>query len=195
MRIGADTVALMQEDGPFPADATQAPVDALPDEAIGFLLASRYADFDRLLWVAWNQFGELRPGAERVKAICAFAGSLAQAVDGGGRTAFEVMEAGRAGEEDRTHVAIALCRALNIPARYCSGYLADGGADRFDCWLEVWLDGRWHAVDAETRHRGPRLLVARGRDSLDVAPMTIHGAGVVRSLRVWTGEISARAVA
>lgn len=193
LRIGADTVAVLADEGGLPADAGQAPVEALPDAVVEFLFASRFADFDRLLDLAWARFGALPGGAPRVRAICGFAGALAPGE--GGRSASETIEAGRGDDMARTHVAVALCRALNIPARVCSGYLAEGRVDGFDCWLEVWLGGRWHAVDAADRHRGPRLTVARGRDALDVAPLTIHGPGVVRRRQVWAGEIATLAVA
>lgn len=197
VRIGADTVAVLEDDGRRPPGETpgetgQAGVEALPDETVEYLFASRFADFDRLLDVAWGQFGALPAGMARVEAICRFAGELAPAEAGAtALSAHEAMAAGRGGARERTHVAIALCRALNIPARYCSGYLVEGRADSFDAWAEVYLGGRWHAVDAGGSHRGARLTIARGRDALDVEPLTIFGDGAVRTLRVWTSEIAA----
>ncbi len=194
VRIGADTVGLAEDSGGLPAGLWQASVDGLPDDAVEFLMASRYADFDRLLNVAWGRFGGLAGGSARVEAICDFAGTLEDAPSESGLSAAEVLEAGRGTLRDRTHVAIALCRAMNIPARYCSGYLAGGFGDAFDAWMEVYVGGRWHAVDAGP-WRGPRLLVARGRDALDVEPFTLFGPGIVRDVRIWAGEVAAHDVA
>ncbi len=193
VRIGADTVGLAEDAGGLPGGLWQASVDGLPDEAIEFLMASRYADFDRLLGVAWDRFGGLAGGSARAEAICGFAGALAEAPAGPDRSAAEALEAGRGTLRDRTHVAIALCRAMNIPARFCSGYVAGSFGDAFDVWMEVYLGGRWRAADAGA-WRGPRLLVARGRDALDVEPFTLFGPGVVRGVRIWASEVAAQDV-
>ena len=97
---------------------------------------------------------------------------------------------------DYTHLAITLCRCLNIPARYCTGYLGDIGVPRdpapmdFSAWLEVFLDGRWHTVDA--RHNKPRIgriLMARGRDATDVAIVTSFGPCTLAGFKVITDEV------
>jgi transglutaminase-like putative cysteine protease len=159
--------------------AQQIPPGNLPDELLVYLLGSRYCDTDRLSEVAWTMFGQTQPGWARVQAICDFvhnhirfnyeqARSTRTAHDG-------YME--RVGVcRDFAHLAIALCRCMNIPARYCTGFLGDIGVPKMDApmdfsaWFEVYLSGEWYTFDA--RHNVPRIgriLVARGRDAMDVA--------------------------
>jgi len=186
MRISTDTV--INDSGlpdPTVSDAAQTPVDQLPEEALVFLLGSRYCDSDRMLDLAWSLFGHTRPGWARVQAICdlvhqriAFGYEHARVT----RTAFEAYEDKRGVCRDYAHLAIAFCRALNIPARYCTGYLSDVGTPLpyppgdFAAWFEAHLGGQWHMFDP--RNNTPRIgrvLIARGRDAADVAITTTFG--------------------
>jgi transglutaminase-like putative cysteine protease len=131
MRISTDTVIndTGRSDQQTP-DAAQVPVELLPEDTLVFLIASRYCDSDRLLDLAWTHFGETRPGWARVQAICDFVhGRIAFAYEHAraSRTAWEAYEEMRGVCRDYAHLAIGFCRALNIPARYCTGYLGDVG--------------------------------------------------------------------
>ena len=181
--------------------AEQVPVELLPEEALVFLIASRYCDSDRLLDLAWTHFGETNPGWARIQAICdfvhdriAFGYEHARAT----RTASEAYEEKHGVCRDYAHLAIAFCRALNVPARYCTGYLGDVGTSLpyppgdFAAWMEVYLGGQWHTFDPRNNvPRIGRVLLARGRDAADVAITTTFGPNTLNSFRVWTDEISA----
>ncbi len=186
---------------PDPAvpDARQVPVEELPEEALVFLLASRFCDSDRLLDLAWTLFGEAAPGWPRVQAICDF---VHQHVTFGYEHARVTRTASEAYEErvgvcrDFAHLAVAFCRALNIPARYCTGYLSDAGTPPpyppgdFAAWFEAYLGGRWHMFDPRNNTpRIGRILIAQGRDAADVAITTTFGPNTLEGFRVWADEI------
>lgn len=180
-------------------DATQIAVESLPEEALVFLLASRFCDCDQMLNLAWTHFGHGETGWARVQAICdfvhhhiAFGYGHARAT----RTASEAYRERRGVCRDYAHLAIAFCRALNIPARYCTGYLGDVGTPPpfppgdFAAWFEAYLGGRWHTFDPRNNvPRIGRVLIARGRDAADVAITTTFGPNTLKSFRVWTDEI------
>jgi transglutaminase-like putative cysteine protease len=180
--------------------ARQHPVDDLPDETLVFLLASRYCETDRLMDFAWKRFGAVPPGWPRVQAVCDFVHHHLvfdyQAADSS-RTATGALEDGIGVCRDFTHLAVTLCRCLNVPARYCTGYLGDIGVPPapypmdFSAWLEVWLDDRWYTFDA--RHNTPRvgrILVATGRDAADAALSTSFGSAKLVRFEVLTDEIA-----
>lgn len=185
---------------PVVADAMQMPVDRLPDDALLFLLASRFCDSDKLLDLAWSQFGHTQPGWARVQAVCDFVNArivfgyeYARAT----RNASEAYQECRGVCRDYAHLAVAFCRALNIPARYCTGYLGDIGQPPpyppgdFAAWFEAYLGGQWHVFDP--RNNTPRIgrvLVARGRDAADVAMITTFGPNTLDGFRVWSDEIA-----
>ena len=197
------TDALIFDDGltdvqsPF---AVQHPVQNLPDDVILFLLASRYCEVDsQLRDIAWSLFGQLPAGWPLVQAICDFVHqhirfdyNAARA----NRTALEVYREQVGVCRDYMHLAITFCRSLNIPARYCTGYLGDIGVPRlpypmdFSAWFEVYLGGQWHAFDARNNTpRIGRILMARGRDAADVALTTTFGVNQLQSFTVWTDEV------
>lgn len=198
----------IQDSGqPDPVDDSLAevPIPELPDDVLVYLLGSRYCETDQLSNMAWAQFGTLTPGWRRVEAITDFVHrrlqfgyQFARAT----RTAAEAYEE-RAGVcRDFAHLTIALCRCLNIPARYVNGYLGDIGVPRdpapmdFSAWCEVYLGGRWCTFDA--RHNKPRIgriAVAHGRDATDVPLFHTFGAHVLNSFKVWTDEAGAQAAA
>jgi transglutaminase-like putative cysteine protease len=194
------TAAVVENNGlPDPQvwNAHQHGVQELPDEAMLFLLASRYCEVDsELKEFAWKMFGHLPAGWSLVLAVCGFVHRhvrfdylLARA----NRTALEVYRERVGVCRDFTHLAVTLCRCLNIPARYCTGYLGDIGVPAddnpmdFSAWFEAYLGGRWYAFDP--RHNTPRIgriLVARGRDAADVALTTSFGVNELHSFRVGT---------
>ena len=170
----------------------------LPDETLVYLLGSRYCETDRLGGTAWALFGGMASGWDTVSAICGYVHDLIRfdyALARNTRTAAEAM-AERVGVcRDFAHLAIALCRCLNIPARYCTGYLGDIGvppdpaAMDFSAWFEVWLDNSWWTFDA--RHNTPRIgriVIARGRDATDVPIINSFGAHVLGRFEVVTRE-------
>jgi transglutaminase-like putative cysteine protease len=179
--------------------ARQHPVKDLPEETLVFLLGSRYCETDLLSDAAWQLFGEAQRGWPLVQAICdyvhnhiTFDYQNARAT----RTAWEVYN-GRVGVcRDFAHLAIALCRCMNIPARYCTGYLGDMGmpppygVPDFAAWMEVYLGGGWHLFDPRNNMpRIGRVLIARGRDAADVAMVTTFGPYTLESFQVWTHEL------
>ena len=179
--------------------AQQIPVPDLPEETLVFLLGSRYCETDRLSETAWNLFGQTPTGWCRVQAICdyvhrhlTFGYEHARMT----RTALEAFHDRTGVCRDFTHLAVAFCRCMNIPARYCTGYLGDIGVPPvdepmdFSAWFEVYLGGQWHTFDA--RHNTPRIgrvLIARGRDAADVALSNTFGPATLTSFRVWTDEV------
>ncbi|WP_043749743.1 transglutaminase-like domain-containing protein [Methylobacterium nodulans] len=181
-------------------DARQLPVADLPDDVLPYLLGSRYCDTDKLGSFAWAQFGATPEGWARVQAIVDFVHRhirfdylQADAT----RSAFEAFEQRRGVCRDFAHLAIAFCRCMNIPARYCTGYLGDIGVPPlpdpmdFSAWFEAYLDGRWYTFDA--RHNRPRIgriLMARGRDATDVALTTSFGQAQLAAFEVHTDEVS-----
>ena len=172
----------------------------LPLETLQYLLPSRYCEVDsELLQFAWNQFGNSPMGWARVQAICDFVHghlrfdySQARAT----RTALEGWRERTGVCRDFTHLAVTLCRCMNIPARYCTGYLGDIGIPPvpypmdFSAWFEVFLGGRWYTFDA--RHNTPRIgrvLMARGRDAGDVPLTMAFGQNTLSKFQVTTYEV------
>lgn len=196
------TDAVIRDSGladPVAREAGQVPIEQLPEETLVFLLASRFCDSDRMLDLAWRLFGAAVPGWPRVQAICDF---THQHVRFGyeharvTRTASETYQERRGVCRDFAHLAVAFCRALNIPARYCTGYLGDVGMPPpyppgdFAAWFEAYLGGRWHTFDPRNNEpRIGRVLIARGRDAADVAMTTTFGVHTLRSFRVWNDEL------
>jgi transglutaminase-like putative cysteine protease len=180
--------------------AVQHPVQELPEETLVFLLGSRYCETDRLSEIAWKLFSGVPLGWARVQAVCDF---VHQRIQFGyefaspTKTAFEVYQERKGVCRDFAHLAVALCRCLNIPARYCTGYLGDIGLPPpyapmdFAGWFEAYLGGAWHTFDPRNNvPRAGRVLIARGRDAADVAITTTFGPNTLQSFRVWTDELS-----
>ena len=177
----------------------QIAVEDLPEEALLFLLPSRYCESDKLAATAWQLFGHTEPGWERVQAVSTwvhnhitFGYQWARPT----KTAWEAFEERQGVCRDYAHLGVALCRALNIPARYCTGYLSDidvpvTGPMDFSGWFEVFLGGRWLTIDPRNwRPRKGRILIARGRDAADVAITTTFGLNVLQDFRVWTDVVA-----
>lgn len=196
---------LVRDDGVPDEVAPEAPqqgVSDLPNEVIPFLTASRYVESDALTETAWQLFGKTPPGWGRVQAICDWVHEHLEFGYGHGRptkTAVETFRE-RAGVcRDFAHLAIAFCRAMNVPARYASGWLGDIGVPAqpepgdFCAWFEAYLGGRWYTFDA--RYNTPRigrLLMVRGRDAADAAMITSFGSNTLTGFRVWCEEVPAQ---
>jgi transglutaminase-like putative cysteine protease len=180
--------------------ARQSEVAELPDETLIFLLGSRYCETDRLSDVAWSLFAATPMGWTKVQAICDFVHrhvAFDYAHARSNKSALDVFRERIGVCRDFAHLAITLCRCMNIPARYCTGYLGDIGVARdpapmdFSAWFEAWLDGRWYTFDA--RHNVPRIgriLMGRGRDATDVPISNAFGANTLAGFRVWTDEVA-----
>ncbi|MGL5114859.1 MAG: transglutaminase-like domain-containing protein [Beijerinckiaceae bacterium] len=183
-----------------PIGLPQTAPDLLPPETLPFLLGSQYCEVDKVSARAWQMFGNIESGQPRVQAVCDFVhGTVRFGYEHarGNRTASEVLNEGVGVCRDFAHLAITLCRALNIPARYCTGYLGDIGVAQqpdpmdFSAWFEVFLDGRWWPFDA--RHNTPRIgriLIARGMDSTDCPLIHSFGAHTLSRFEVFTEELA-----
>jgi transglutaminase-like putative cysteine protease len=187
------------EPDPVAREARQIPVEDLPPDVLRFLLASRYCEVDRLLDVACGLFAATPPGWARVQAVCdwvqanvTFGYHFASPT----KTALDVYADRQGVCRDFQHLAITLCRCLNIPARYATGYLGDIGVPfvppmDFSAWFEVYLQDRWWAFDARNnKPRIGRVLMAIGRDAADVAITTSFGTNWLTSFTVVTEEVA-----
>ena len=183
-------------------NAPQIAIQDLPQEVLQFLLASRYCEVDsELKEIAWNLFSQTPAGWPRVQAVCDFVHRHIRfdyQRARSNRTALEVYREQAGVCRDYMHLAIAFCRCLNVPARYCTGYLGDIGVPAapypmdFSAWFEAFLGGQWYAFDARNNvPRIGRVLMARGRDAADVAITTTFGVNQLQSFKVWTDDVSA----
>jgi transglutaminase-like putative cysteine protease len=200
LRLSTD--ALIRDSGqtdPVAWHARQTPVQELPDEALLYLLGSRYCETDRLSEAAWQLFDRAPTGWGRVQAICdyvhhhiTFGYQHARRT----KTAWEAFQEKTGVCRDYAHLAIAFCRCMNIPARYCTGYLGDIGMPPpygpmdFAGWFEAYLDGQWYTFDARNNvPRIGRVLIARGRDAADVAISSSFGPNELKRFVVHTEEV------
>jgi transglutaminase-like putative cysteine protease len=180
-------------------DATQAPLETLPVDTLVYLLGSRYCETDRLSSFAWSTFGKIPQGWTLVQAIVDF---VHDHVTFGyphadvSRTAHDTFVERKGVCRDFAHLAVTLCRCMNVPARYCTGYLGDIGIPPdpcpmdFSAWFEAYIGDRWYTFDA--RHNTPRIgriLIARGRDATDVAITTSFGPHTLAEFEVVTDEV------
>lgn len=198
LTLSADFV--IRDDGlidPYVPDAAQHPVQDLPDEVVVFLLGSRYCETDRLSAIAWPLFQKTLPGWARVQAITDFVHNhiaFDYASARPDKTAFDVWNEGSGVCRDYAHLAIAFCRCMNIPARYCTGYMGDigvpvAGVMDFSAWFEVYLGGAWHTFDARNNMpRMARVLIARGRDAVDVPIANTFGPATLAGFEVTSVE-------
>jgi transglutaminase-like putative cysteine protease len=183
-------------------EAKQFEIDLLPDEAIVYLIGSRYCDTQKMSDLAWSLFGHIQGGWQRVQAVCDY---VHERLEFGyhharcDRTAAEAHEERSGVCRDFAHLAVTLCRCMNIPARYCTGYLGDIGVPRdpapmdFSAWFEVFLGGRWYTFDARHNHtRIGRIVIGRGRDAADVAISTAFGPAELARFSVITEELAGK---
>jgi transglutaminase-like putative cysteine protease len=194
--------ATLEDDGkhdPVLPDAREIAVADLPDECLIYLMGSRYCETDKLSQVAWDLFGTVAPGWNRVQAVCDFVHDhirfdYMQARST--RTAFEAYHERVGVCRDFAHLALTFCRCLNIPARYVNGHLGDIGVPildpmDFSAWIEVYLDGAWRTFDPRNNvPRIGRIVVARGRDATDIPLINSFGPHLLKSFRVWTYEVT-----
>jgi transglutaminase-like putative cysteine protease len=179
--------------------AVQHRVEDLPGEILIYTLASRYCLSDMLSDAAVNLFGATPLGWERVQAVCEWVHDNVRFDYAAGRpdaTSVDVFEARVGVCRDFAHLAISFCRALNIPARYVFGYLPDIDVTPsrepmdFCAWMEVYLGGRWWTFDPRNNaSRIGRVVIARGRDAMDVAMVTSYGRLLLEGMTVWADEI------
>ncbi|WP_157217783.1 transglutaminase-like domain-containing protein [Flavisphingomonas formosensis] len=181
--------------------ARQMTIEQLPDEVMLYLLGSRYCETDRLTEIAWVLFGQVTPGWPMVQEIISFVHERITFDYSEARptkTAWDAYQERRGVCRDFAHLAIALCRCMNVPARYCTGYMGDmdlpepvGDMD-FSAWFEAYLDGRWYTFDARhNRPRRGRILMARGRDATDAALTTSFGPATLTRFEIYTDECEA----
>jgi len=180
-------------------DAPQHPVEELPPHTLQFLMASRYCEFSKLAEVAWQLFSSSPPGYRRVMAVCDW---IHKNIEFGykyansQKTAWETYQDRKGVCRDFMHLACTFCRCLNIPARYATGYLGDIGVPAdpnpmdFSAYFEAYLGNRWWPFDARhNQRRIGRVLVARGRDAVDVALTTNFGPTNLKKFTVITHEV------
>jgi transglutaminase-like putative cysteine protease len=201
MRLTAD--GIIHDSGlpdPVVTSAIQHAIEDLPSDTLVYLLGSRYCETDWLSETAWQLFQNTPPGWARVQAICdlvhrhiAFGYEHARAT----MTAWEVYNEGKGVCRDYAHLAITFCRCMNIPARYCTGYLSDIGTPQpwavgdFASWLEAYIGGRWLMFDPRNNvPRIGRVLIAQGRDASDVPITQTFGPNTLVSFKVWTDEVA-----
>jgi len=200
--LSISTDALISDSGkpdPIHPYALQHAVEDLPADTLVYLLGSRYCETDRLSETAWSLFGQTPFGWRRVQAICdfvhrhvVFGYQHARAT----KTALDTFNERTGVCRDYTHLAVTFCRCMNIPARYCTGYLGDIGVAAspepmdFSAWFEAYLGGRWHIFDPRNnRPRIGRVLIARGRDAADVPISNSFGPSVVKRFDVSTDQV------
>lgn len=195
---------MVVRDSGMPDQFDQAAVEIwpadLPSDVIEYMLPSRYCEVDELSATAWNLFGSFAPGWNRVQQICNYVNAQIRfdyQCARNTRTAAQAMSERVGVCRDFTHLAIALCRAMNIPARYCNGFLGDIGVPPdpapmdYNAWFEAYLGGTWWTFDA--RHNVPRIgriLVARGRDAADIPMVHTFGPHVLNRFEVITEEVA-----
>jgi transglutaminase-like putative cysteine protease len=201
LRLFSDTI--IRDSGAHDAyapTAAQSDISEIPPDALEFLLPSRYCEVDsELMDFAWRTFLQASPGWERVQAICDFVHGHLQFDYQQARTDRTALDAFREQVgvcRDFTHLAITLCRCLNIPARYATGYLGDIGVPPvpdpmdFSAWFEVYLQGQWYTFDARhNRRRIGRVLMGLGRDAADVPITMSFGKQLLEVFRVITDEV------
>jgi transglutaminase-like putative cysteine protease len=178
--------------------APQIPAEQLPPETLQFLVASRYCEVDRLSNLAWELFGGCQKGWPMVQTICDWVHQHIKFNYQAARptmTALDVYNERQGVCRDFQHLAIALCRAMHIPARYATGYMGDIGVPLvppmdFSAWFEVYLGCKWWTFDARNNvPRIGRVLMATGRDAADVAITTSFGTSWLKRFSVVTDEV------
>jgi transglutaminase-like putative cysteine protease len=207
-RLQLSSDALVSDAGsadPVASWLEQRTVQTLPEETLLFLLGSRYCETDLLSETAWRLFATAPNGWKRVQAICDFVHNhvkFGYGLSSPTKTAFQALQDGQGVCRDFAHLAIAFCRCMNIPARYCTGYLGDIGMPPpyapmdFAAWFEAYLGDGWYTFDPRNNTpRIGRILIARGRDAADVALTTSFGPTTLESFRVWTEEVTSGATA
>lgn len=181
-------------------DADYTDVRDLPLDTLPFIMPSRYCEADsELLTLAWNQFGNVRGGWNKVQAICDFVHNRLRfdyQLARSNRTALESYREMTGVCRDFTHLAITLCRCLNIPARYVTGYLGDIGVPQdpapmdFSAWFQAFVAGRWYTFDPRHNTRRIGMIpMAIGKDAADCALTTVFGLHTIENFQIVTQQI------
>ena len=205
LRVWYDNVALDSgQNEPSMYGLSLSRVDDLPKDVLPYLLASRYCEVERLSPMAWDLFGKTPSTWERVQAVLDFVHkhvTFGYRFARSTKSAWDVWYEQKGVCRDYQHLAITLLRALNIPARYATGYLGDINVPEepfpmdFSAWMEVYVGRRWMTVDARyNANRTGRILMARGRDAVDVAITTSFGSAKLEKFHVWLDEVPATAI-
>lgn len=192
LTINYDATVNLNVDQADATDVGETPYEHLPADVLTYLNPSRYCESDELLGFAMDQFGMLLPGYSRVTAICNWTYnelSYTPGSTGPSTTAHDVLNLKQGVCRDFAHVAISLCRAMGIPARYVAGYAVNLNPPDFHGFFEAYLDGRWFLFDA-TRLApvGGFVRIGTGRDAADVAFSTIRGSATMLEMEVWANE-------
>lgn len=196
----SSTIQCSDATDPVHPSLPSCPIEVLPIDTYSYLTASTYCDTAALMDLAWQTFQGETPGWPLVQAICDWVHSQIRFDYAASRlhqNTSQTLATGAGVCRDFAHLAIALCRCLNIPARYCTGYLGytgipigDAPVD-FSAWFEVFLGDRWYVFDA--RHNIPRcgrVLIGRGRDAADVPFLRSFGEHQLLGLQVITQQLA-----
>ncbi|MDZ7706035.1 MAG: transglutaminase family protein [Trueperaceae bacterium] len=204
LRVHYDALADVPPEGdPVKPGLAKVPVAELPDDVLIYTLPSRYCHIDQFIDEAWDRFGAIRGGWEQAQAVCSHVHQSLryEASSDAFTAAHTAYQSGSGVCRDFAHTAVAFCRALNLPARYVSGYLPDidftptPGPMDFHAWTEVYLEGGWYAFDPRhDQHRTGRVLSAYGRDAVDVSFATFYGGTQMRGMKVWADQVDDNAV-
>jgi transglutaminase-like putative cysteine protease len=203
LTLRADFTISQADEPPPPSDVGELQaVHTLPVSTLQFLSGSRYCETDKLSAAAWSLFGDVPSGIERVQEIVRYVHdrlTFGYEYASSTRTAWEAYQERRGVCRDYVHLAVALCRAMNIPSRYCSGYLADIDVPPsdipmdFSAWMEAYLGDRWYTFDPRHgQHRRGHVLMAMGRDAADVPLYTTYGPSELIAFRVFADEAFAQ---
>lgn len=184
-------------------DLVAGPIDepgSLPPAVLRYTLPSRYCDSDKLTNFAWEKFGQVEHGWPRVDAISRWLHDNFEYRYLSGRpelSAWDVLQRGYGVCRDFAHLAIALNRTFNVPARYVTGHLPDIGFPDpnnhmdFHAYAEVYLGGHWFTTDARFHvPRIGRIKVSCGQDAVDGAFSTIYGAATLSYFQVWAYQVA-----
>jgi transglutaminase-like putative cysteine protease len=193
------TVEVPAEIDPADEDARQLLIEDLPNEALVYLLPSRFCLSDLLHDQAWELFGAVEPGWRRAQAIADWVHENVTFTAGASTpttTAVDIWEKRIGVCRDFAQLGLTFCRSMNIPARYVFGYLPDIGVPPptepmdFCAWYEVYLGDRWWTFDPRNNEpRTGRVVIGRGRDALDVAMVTSYGGAVLETMQVWAEKV------
>ncbi len=182
---------------PFLPTLVRTPIENLPDNTLMYTLPSRHCPSDLFINDAWQLFGHLEGGWMQVQAVCDWLHSNVTYGVGStsSTTGWDAYQQRRGVCRDFAHLGVSFCRALNYPARYVCGYLPDINVPYdpapmdFHAWFEVYMEGAWHTFDARhNRPRTGRMIIAHGRDAVDVAVSTVYGSAQMQTIQVWADQ-------
>lgn len=175
------------------------PIAELPLSLLRYTLPSRYCDSDKLRDFAFEKFGQVPQGLQRVRAICDWVHRNIEYRWGSGSpttAASDIIAQGYGVCRDFAHTAIALCRTFNIPARYVTGHVPDvgfldsGAPMDFHAYFQAYIGGHWLNFDARFNvPRVGRIRISSGLDAVDGAFSTLYGAADLTWFNVWNYQV------